>query len=102
MIETTTKLTVYRRFGGNAKLLGSFVSTVPKLSRKELALLKKWNNMRFEAEIIVPQNTRLYVGRIEEQILLPKDYPSEWIRTIRDLKTGKVYTFEEYMQITIK
>lgn len=59
----------------------------------------------------VPQNTRLYVGRIEEQasykggadqILLPKDYPSEWIRTIRDLKTGKVYTFEEYMQITIK
>lgn len=67
--------------------------------------------MRFEAEIIVPQNTRLYVGRIEEQasykggadqILLPKDYPSEWIRTIRDLKTGKVYTFEEYMRITIK
>lgn len=59
----------------------------------------------------VPQNTRLYVGRIEEQasykggadqILLPKDYPSEWIRTIRDLKTEKVYIFEEYMQITIK
>ncbi len=66
--------------------------------------------MRFEAEIIVPQHTRLYVGRIEgqarfkggaDQILLPKDYPSEWVRNIRDLKTGKLYTYEEFMKLTI-
>ena len=104
-VETTTDLVVYRRFGGSAKLLGSYVSTVPQLSRQELALLKKWNSMQFEAEIIIPKNTLLYVGKIEEyakykggadQLLLPMDYPTAWIKSIKDLKTGRLYTFEEF------
>ena len=61
--------------------------------------------MQFEAEIIIPKNTLLYVGKIEEyakykggadQLLLPMDYPTAWIKSIKDLKTGRLYTFEEF------
>ena len=41
MIETTTDLIVYRRFGGNAKPLGAFVSTVPELGRKRFSLVEE-------------------------------------------------------------
>ncbi len=43
---------MYRRFGGDAKLSGTYASTVENLSREELALVEEFNNsMRFEATL---------------------------------------------------
>ncbi|GIM52117.1 hypothetical protein CAPN004_11470 [Capnocytophaga cynodegmi] len=111
-IVTKQELKVFRRFGGNdtnkAKLLGSYASTEALLSRKDLALLRKWNTMQFEAEILVEKGTKLNVGKVEkyskysggaDQVLLPMNYPESWIKKIRDLKTNKEYTFEEFKKI---
>lgn len=63
--------------------------------------------MQFEAEIVVPRNTTLYVGKIAEQaryrgeaeqIRLSKDYSKVWIQKIRALKIGEEYTIEEVTQ----
>lgn len=61
--------------------------------------------MRFEAELIIEKGAKLNVGKIAkqgkykggaDQILLPLDYPETWIKTIKDLKTKKVYTLSEF------
>jgi filamentous hemagglutinin len=33
-----------------------------------------------------------------DQILLPRNYPENWVKNIKDLKTGKVYKLEEFIQ----
>ncbi len=33
---------------------------------------------------------------LADQILLPQNFPSSWIKSIKDGKTGKVYTYEEF------
>jgi len=66
--------------------------------------------MRFEAEIVVPSGQQLNVGRVAgltedgidyggnaDQILLPRGYPADqWVRSIRDTQTGRVYTYDEF------
>ncbi|WP_461643834.1 hypothetical protein [Labilibaculum euxinus] len=106
--ETMESLTVFRRFGGGAnqaKLLGGFSSTQSVLSRNELAVLKKWSNMRFEAELMIEQGAKVNLGKIApqsgykggaDQVLLPLDYSENWVKSVKDLKTGNVYTFEEF------
>ena len=61
---------IYRRFGGNAeqaKLFGGFASTEALLSRDELAILKQWSNMRFEAELYIEKGATISMGKIASQ-----------------------------------
>lgn len=96
-------------FGGEdinqAKLFGGFSSTDALLSRDDLAILKKWSNMQFEAELVIDKGVRLNLGKIApqsiysggaDQILMPRNYPENWVKNIKDLKTGKVYNLEEF------
>lgn len=105
-VVTNEDIVVYRVYGGNAKAEGSFVTTSPannKIQAKiDAALLPEWKNTRqFEAEIIIPKGTTINVGRVEEQIiresgtvlkgdadqiLMPKDWPSSWIKSTRKVK----------------
>jgi hypothetical protein len=106
--ETLENVGVFRRFGGNdsqAKLFGGFSSTEAVLSRNELAILKKWSTMQFEAELIVEKGAKLNLGKIApqsiysggaDQVLLPLGYPENWVKSIKDLKTGTVYSLEEF------
>jgi len=107
--EVMGEFSVYRRFGGDgtsqAKLLGGFSSTEAVLSRNDLAILKKWSNMQFEAEIVVQKGAKLNLGKVApqvgysggaDQILLPLNYPESWVKNVKDLKTGKIYTIEEF------
>ncbi|WP_236637687.1 hypothetical protein [Photorhabdus australis] len=40
-------------------------------------------------------NNPKYMGGAD-QILLPRNYPMDWIKSIRDGKTGNIYTYEEF------
>ncbi|MEN4913259.1 RHS repeat-associated core domain-containing protein, partial [Erwinia amylovora] len=103
-VRTTDEVNLYRVFGGNAKIDGSFVSTSPALNKIQAkidsALLPEWKNTRqFEATITVPKGTILQVGKVEQQvmlsgaklqggadqILLPHGYPTSWISDVRFL-----------------
>lgn len=109
--ETIENVSVYRRFGGGetqAKLFGGFSSTDAVLSRDELAILKKWSTMQFEAELIVMKGSKLNLGKIApqgsyaggaDQVLLPLNYAENWVKNIKDLKTGKTYTLEEFKNL---
>ena len=109
--ELVEDIMTYRRFGGNAKLGGSYVSTVEKLSREELALVEEFNNsMRFEAIIKVPKGEKINIGKVgpwppkateymggADQIILKYGYPEHaWVHSIKDFKTGKIYTYGEF------
>ncbi|YCH32441.1 RHS repeat-associated core domain-containing protein [Erwinia sp. D4-22] len=104
-VMTTEEVILYRVFGGNAKMDGSFVSTSPALNKIQAkidsALLPEWKNTRyFEATIKVPKGTVLQVGKVEkqtmmsgavlnggaDQILLPQGYPMSWISDVRFLQ----------------
>lgn len=106
-----TKL--YRRFGGDAKLGGSYASTFEKLSRDELALVKEFNNsMRFEATLKVPKGEKINLGKVgpwppkapeymggADQVILKYNYPENvWVESIKDFQTGKIYTYGEFKQ----
>ncbi|WHX26185.1 LXG domain-containing protein [Virgibacillus halodenitrificans] len=97
---------VYRAFGGNASANGTFTTTSPAMNKIQtkidLALLPEWKNTReYEAVIRVPKGTVLNIGRAEQQftktgskllgdedqILLPLNYPEEWITEIRKIKS---------------
>jgi len=61
--------------------------------------------MQFEAEMIIDKGSKLNLGKIapqgkyrggSDQILTPIDYPESWIRKIKDLKTGKEYSLDEF------
>ncbi|TDB40833.1 hypothetical protein C5467_24740, partial [Photorhabdus khanii subsp. guanajuatensis] len=104
-VVTTENMALYRTFGGNAPINGSFVTTSPTLNRIQAkidsALLPEWKNTRqFEAIISAPKGTVLQVGKVApqvtksgailkgggDQILLPRDYPISWIKDVRFLK----------------
>ncbi|WP_246888907.1 hypothetical protein [Pseudomonas chlororaphis] len=105
-VVTNEDITVYRVFGGKANAQGSFVSTSPSLNRIQAkidaALLPEWKNTRvFEAEIVIPKGTKLDVGKVApqtikstgtvldggaDQLLMPRDWPKEWIKSTRDVK----------------
>ena len=113
-VITKKPVTLYRKFGGTeeqAKLDGGYATTVQNMGRNETAVYKKWSTTQFEAQIEVPENTKLNIGFVGEQpplsnvpkysggadqILLPRNYPSDWIKSVRDGKTGKVYTYDEF------
>ena len=111
---TTKDVSLYRKFGGGenqAKINGAYATTKHNASRSETAVYPKWSNSRFEAEIIVPKGEKLNLGKVAEQpvgvknpkykgnadqVLLPKDYSIDWVKSVRDGKTGKVYTIDEF------
>ncbi|KXZ23304.1 transposase [Bacillus nakamurai] len=105
-VSAKEEITFYRAFGGQADAGGTFVTTIPAANRIQskidLALLPEWKNTRkYEAVIQVPKGTVLNIGRAEKQItktgsllkgnedqvLLPLDYPLEWIKDIRAIKS---------------
>ncbi|MBN1968298.1 MAG: hypothetical protein JXR48_11125 [Candidatus Delongbacteria bacterium] len=98
---------VYRVYGGNAKLGGSFASnskTADKIQAKlKNALLPEWKNTRnFEAEILVPKGTKLNIGVVAPQtikstgtvlpggnmqILLPQNWSEQWVKEVRKVNS---------------
>ena len=105
-VITKENITVYRTFGGHADAGGTFATTSHAVNRIhtkiDLALLPEWKNTRnYEAVIEVPKGTILNIGRAEkqitktgsilkvdaDQILLPLNYPLEWIKEIRRISS---------------
>ncbi len=103
-VITTTDMTVYRVFGGEASIGGSYVTTSPALNKIQTkidaALLPEWRNTRhFESTILVPKETVLHVGKVapqitksgtilqggSDQIILPQNYPMSWVKDVRFL-----------------
>ncbi|WP_167630620.1 T7SS effector LXG polymorphic toxin [Listeria valentina] len=101
-VETTEEVTVYRAFGGYADAGGGFTTTSPAQSRInakiDAALLPEWKNTRmYEAEIVIPKGEKLNIGKVApqtipgvgtklaggaDQILMPQDWPLNWISKI--------------------
>ncbi|MFN7911686.1 MAG: hypothetical protein ACK5QC_07655 [Bacteroidota bacterium] len=106
-VQSTKQVSVYRAFGGNAKLGGTFVTTTKDATRTELALLDEWNNsMRFEATINVPSGIKMNIGKVGpqtstnglqtlegggDQVVLPFQWNNQWVTKIVDKTSGKVY-----------
>ncbi|WZY01302.1 LXG domain-containing protein [Bacillus sp. FSL W7-1360] len=103
-VVATEDITLYRAFGGKARAHGSFTTTTPAGNRiqtkMDLALKPEWKNSRtYESVIVVPKGTRMNIGRAEkqynrvgtvfhgdgDQIVLPRDFPKEWIKEIRSI-----------------
>jgi hypothetical protein len=103
-VVTNEEITVYRTFGGKARENGAFATTVPAANRIkskiDSALLPEWKNSRqYEAVIEIPKGTELNIGKVEkqitqtgtvlegggDQILLPQNWPKEWIKEIREV-----------------
>ena len=115
-VITNEPVTVYRKFGGGknqAKLLGGYTTTIPNASRQETAVYTKWSTSQFEAEIEIPKGQVVNIGKVgqqppesatpkyrggEDQILMPRNYPISWVKSIRDGKTGKSYSIEEFIK----
>lgn len=71
-VVTDRPITVYRAYGGNANMLGSFVTTNPvatkESARESLALLPSWGNtIQKEVKICIPKGTRLNIGKVAPQ-----------------------------------
>lgn len=106
-VQSTKQISVFRTFGGDAKVGGTFVTSTQGASRSELALLDEWNNtMRFEATINVPSGTKLNIGKVGpqtsknglqtlagggDQVILPYQWNNQWVTKIVDKTTGKTY-----------
>jgi len=103
-VITEENIIFYRTYGGNAKVNGAFVTTVPAGNRINAkinaALVPDWKNSRqYEAVIEVPKRQLLKIGRVEkqytrtgaflkgdgDQVLLPQGWPLEWIKEIREV-----------------
>ena len=74
-VITTENVTLYRVFGGHAKMDGSFVSTSSALNKIQAkidsALLPEWKNTRyFEATMHIPKGTVLQIGKVEKQTMM--------------------------------
>ena len=113
-VETVAKVSLFRKFGGvgnQAAIDGAFATTAKNAGRQETAVYPKWSSSRFEAEIEVPPGEKLNIGKVSEhpfdssspkyrggadQVLLPRNYPLDWIKTVRDGKTGKIYSIDEF------
>ncbi|MBL7810895.1 MAG: fibronectin type III domain-containing protein [Bacteroidetes bacterium] len=106
-VLTNEQLVLYRVFGGDARLGGSFATTVSGATREELALLDEWNNtMRFEVKIVIPIKTKLNIGKVgkqtskdgkqilnggADQVILPFKWDNSWMKSITDKTTGRIY-----------
>ncbi len=111
---TQEPIVVYRKFGGGdtqAKLDGGYATTVQNAGRNETAVYPKWSTAQFEAEIVVPRGEVLNIGKVgqqppfvgapkysggADQVLLPQNWPKEWVKSIKDGKTGLVYSYDEF------
>ena len=102
-VVTTEEVTVYRTFGGHSDAGGGFVTSSPAQNRIQAkidtALLPEWKNTRmYEVEIRIPKGETLSIGKVApqkislsgtvlkggaDQILLPQDWPLEWISDFR-------------------
>jgi hypothetical protein len=60
---------------------------------------------RQRGEFVVEKGTTLNLGKIApqsiysggaDQVLLPRNIPENWVKNIKDLKTGKTYSLEEF------
>jgi hypothetical protein len=105
-VKTKQEIILFRSFGHpDAKINGAYAATYKGATREELAILTKWgNNMRFEAKIRVPSDTKINIGRaapkqsgsenlkgLGEQALLPFKWDLHWVGEIVDKQTGQVY-----------
>ncbi len=66
--------------------------------------------MRFEAIIKVPKGEKINIGKVgpwppespkymggADQIILRHGYPENaWVQSVKDLNTGKIYTYGEF------
>ena len=66
--------------------------------------------MRFEATLKIPQGEKINIGKVgpwppkapeymggADQIIVKYGYPeSVWVQSIKDFKTGKIYTYGEF------
>ncbi|CAA0102840.1 Uncharacterised protein [BD1-7 clade bacterium] len=113
-VETIVPVVLFRKFGGGvnqAKLVGAYASTTMNAGRNETAVYPAWSSSRFEAELVIPSNQKLNVGKVgqqppgaskpryrggSDQILLPRNWPTSWVKSVRDGKTQIVYTLEEF------
>ncbi|MBY8914943.1 hypothetical protein KY305_19745, partial [Bacillus sp. YC2] len=105
-VKTKEKIIVYRTFGAQANRKGGFAATTPSESRIQSkidsALKPEWKNSReFEAVIEIPKGTILDIGKVApqktatgtilegkgDQILLPMDWPDEWIKETRKVRS---------------
>ncbi len=101
-VITNDNVTLYRTFGGRADAGGGFATTMPASNRIQAkidtALLPEWGNTRmYEATIEIPKGEVLNIGKVAEQytktgtklvgqadqVLLPQNWPLEWIKEIR-------------------
>ena len=101
-VVTNDNVILYRTFGGKADAGGGFATTMATGNRIQAkidtALLPEWGNTRmYEAVIVVPKGQMLNIGKVAEQytstganlagqadqILLPQNWPLEWIKEIR-------------------
>ncbi|MFC0232613.1 pre-toxin TG domain-containing protein [Vagococcus entomophilus] len=101
-VETLEEVKIYRTYGGRAKQTGGYGTTSPATTRIDAkidtALLPEWGNSRqYEIEITIPKGQQLNIGKVApqttktgtilsggaDQILLPKNWPSDWITNTR-------------------
>jgi hypothetical protein len=101
-VLTNDKVKLYRTFGGKADAGGGFATTMSAANRIQAkidtALLPEWGNSKmYEAVIGVPEGQVLNIGKVAEQytktgtklvggadqILLPQNWPLEWIEEIK-------------------
>ena len=107
-VVTNEDVKLYRTYGGNSEIGGSFATTEPsesiKETRQKSAILPDWNDCTNEVEITVPKGTKLNIGTAEQQedeadgtiyegggdqVLLPQNWAKEhpeWITSIREIK----------------
>jgi filamentous hemagglutinin len=113
-VETTESVSLFRKFGGGpnqAKLDGGFASTIQNAGRQETAVYPAWSNSRFEAELMIPEGQKLNIGAVgqqppssltpkyrggADQVLLPRNWSTDWVKSVRDGKTGIVYSLDEF------
>ena len=110
-VESTQKIKLYRDFGDQAFMDGSFCTTINNATREGLALHPSFqNSMRFKAELEIPIGEKMNIGRTgpyppgdlnalpggEDQVLLKTNYNHEWIKQIKDNLTGEILTVEQF------
>ena len=112
-VETTQRIKLFRDFGDQAFLDGSFCTTINNGTREGLAIHPSFHNsMRFKAEIEIPVGEKINIGKAgpyppgdvnalpggEDQVLLKTNYDHAWIKSIKDTQTGELMTLTEFRE----